>query len=156
MPQMAVEFKINLPFGLGDVTFKPNDIEKKAAWELYVELVTRIATQEIAANEALDREALNSLYSLFTSTRQVLRAAGPSAGLVQGTVGGVAVDVLNKGLRPFLTKWHPSLKSWEAVGKLDDNWPERQQFRSELAAVGRNLSRYAEALAIIAGVGNQI
>jgi hypothetical protein len=153
---MAVEFKINLPFGLGDVTFKPNDVEKKAAWELYVELVTRIATQEMAATEALDREALTSLYRLFTSTRQVLRAAGPTAGLRQGTLGGVAIDVLNKGLRPFLTKWHPALKSWEATGTAEDNWPPREQFRSELAAVGRNLSRYAEVLAAIAGVGNQI
>jgi hypothetical protein len=70
--------------------------------------------------------------------------------------GGVAINVLNKGLRPFLAKWHPALKSWEATGTPEDSWPEREQFRSELAAVGRDLSRYAEVLAAIAGVGNQI
>jgi hypothetical protein len=131
-------------------------VEKKAAWELYVELVTRIATQEMATDEGLDREALASLYSLFTSTRRVLRTAGPKSGLRQGTLGGVAIDVLNKGLRPFLTKWHPALKSWEASGTAQDRWPLRTQFRSELADMGRNLSRYAEVLAIIAGVGDQI
>jgi len=37
----------------------------EAAWEMYVELVTRITVAPLAANEGLLREALTSMYSLF-------------------------------------------------------------------------------------------
>jgi hypothetical protein len=56
------------------------------------------------------REAMNSLYSLFGSTREILRKAGPTVGASHDSVGGIAIAVLNKGLRPFLSKWHPLLQ----------------------------------------------
>jgi hypothetical protein len=150
------EIKVSLPFGLGGATWEPNPIEEKAAWKLYIELVTRVATQELSEHEGLDRDVLRSLYSLFGSTRRVLRRAGPTVGIAQGSLGGVAVAVLNKGLRPFLTKWHGHLTVWESSAKPGDEWPKRKEFRSELAALGMDLGRYAEVLAIIAGVeGNQ-
>ena len=112
--------------------------------------------KDLARNEGLDREALKSLYSLFPSTRKVLREAGPGAGVRQDSVGGVAIAVLNRGLRPFLSKWHPLLTGWESQRKSGEEWPMRSEFRSELERVSRELSRYAETLAVIAGVGDQM
>jgi hypothetical protein len=42
----SFKVSLNLPFGLGGLeqTWEPNDDEQKAAWELYVELVTRTTT----------------------------------------------------------------------------------------------------------------
>lgn len=67
-------------------------------------------------DQGLVREALNSLYSLFGTTRGVLKAAGPDVGASRDSVGGIAlaqpaagIAVLNNGLRPFLAKWHPLL-----------------------------------------------
>jgi hypothetical protein len=155
---MAVKlssFSLNLPFHLGGVTLKPDSTQKKAAWELYIELVTRVATQEMAVSEGLDREALKSLYNLFPSTRRILRSAGPGAGVGQGTLGGVAIKVLNQGLRPFLTRWHTRLSEWEHTHP-GQPWPEHQQFRAALAETAVELSRYSEVLATIAGVGDQL
>jgi hypothetical protein len=154
MQLSAIEVK--LPFGLGGATWKPDPVEKNAAWSLYVELVTRVATQELAEHEGLDRDVLRSLYSLFPSTRRVLRKSGPMVGVEQGSLGGVAIAVLNRGLRPFLTKWHGRLTAWECSAKPGEEWPERQEFRAALKAIGLELGRYAEVLAIIAGVGNQL
>ena len=76
MPRRS-SFKVslNLPFGLGGVeqTWVPDDDERLAAWELYVELSTRITTVPLHAGTGLVREALSSLYSLFGTTREILR-----------------------------------------------------------------------------------
>lgn len=92
--------------------FKPDPTTRKAAWELYVELVTRVAIEPLQLNHGLLRESLSSLYSLFPTTRQILRQAGPGVGASRHSVGGIAIAVLNKGLRPFLAKWHPLLLVW--------------------------------------------
>jgi hypothetical protein len=75
----SYKVSLNLPFGLGGVeqTWEPNDDERRAAWELHVELVTRIATVPLEPGAGLQREALTSLYSLFPTTRDILRRYGP-------------------------------------------------------------------------------
>lgn len=76
-------------------------------------------------------------------------------------MGGIAITVLNKGLRPFLSKWHPLLQVWEAKRPIDispkeheQNWSEEPKLRSELARLREDLEQYANALARIAGVEN--
>jgi hypothetical protein len=70
--------------------------------------------EPLADNEGLLREALNSLYSLFGTTREILKEAGPDVGASHDSVGGIAIAVLNNGLRPVLSKWHPLLQTWES------------------------------------------
>lgn len=50
--------------------------ERDAAWELYVEVVTRIAVVELKPGEGSLREALSSLSSPFATTRDILRKYG--------------------------------------------------------------------------------
>src|SRR5207244_862732 len=75
----SVSVSLGLPFGLGSIsgTWEPDEEERRAAWEMYVELITRIAVQELRESEGLLREALSSLYTLFGTTRQILRDHGP-------------------------------------------------------------------------------
>ncbi|HYX13803.1 MAG TPA: hypothetical protein VE944_05420 [Nostoc sp.] len=150
---------VSLPFGIGSMSWKVDTTQKKAAWSLYVELVTRIAVQPLEVDQGLVREAMNSLYSLFGTTREVLKAAGPDVGASRDSVGGIAIAVLNNGLRPFLAKWHPLLQAWEArrpVGvspkEHEQSWSEEPKLRSELEALRGGLEDYAKALAVIAGV----
>ncbi|MEH2178610.1 hypothetical protein [Nostoc sp.] len=150
---------VSLPFGIGSMSWKVNTTQQKAAWSLYVELVTRIAVQPLEVDQGLVREAMNSLYSLFGTTREVLKAAGPDVGAARDSVGGIAIAVLNNGLRPFLAKWHPLLQAWEArrpVGvsprEHEQGWSEEPKLRSELEALRGGLEEYAKALAKIAGV----
>ena len=88
----------------------------------------------------------------------MLREAGPDVGISTDSVGGIAIAVLNRGLRPFLNKWHASLSQWEqqhgnrAETAIPEKWQERSQFRDALAQLQSELLRYTKALADIAGV----
>ncbi|MDZ8068543.1 MAG: hypothetical protein RMY64_23415 [Nostoc sp. DedQUE08] len=149
----------SLPFGIGSVEWEADPTERRAAWSLYVELVTRIAVQPLEADNGLLREALSSLYNLFPVTRQVLKEGGPDVGATYDSVGGIAIAVLNNGLRPFLSKWHPLLQTWEAQRpphqspkEHECNWSEEPKLRDELESLRKDLEQYANALAVIAGV----
>ena len=124
-----------------EVTFKNED--KAAAWELYVELLTRSATQPLPEGSGNEQAALVSVYSIFPSTREILRARGPR------TIGfsKVAIPVLNQVIRPFTTKWHSESQA-DSFGDVD----RRAEFREELAALQEDLRRYNSLLAHIAGV----
>lgn len=154
--------EIGLPFGIGKTEWEFVLAERKAAWHLYVELVTRVSIEPLKDDEGSLRETLNSLYSLFASTRQVLREAGPDVGISQESLGGFAISVLNNGLRPFLSKWHPLLSDWEAMRHPDKSplrhekeWPQEKELRTELNTLSKELRTYAEALAIIASVNKK-
>lgn len=56
--------------------FRPNDVDKDAAWEMYIELLTRITTQQLKPNEGNEESALKSMYSLFGTTREILKEHG--------------------------------------------------------------------------------
>ena len=149
----------SLPFSIGSVEWEIDRTQSRAAWSLYVELVTRIAVEPLEADQGLVREALNSLYSLFGTTREILKEAGPDIGASINSVGGIAIAVLNLGLRPFLAKWHPKLQAWEAKRPPDlspkeheQQWSEEGNLRDELAKLRQDLKQYANALAEIAGV----
>ncbi|NJL20769.1 MAG: hypothetical protein HC895_08090 [Leptolyngbyaceae cyanobacterium SM1_3_5] len=150
---------VSLPFGLGSAEWEADLTQSRAAWALYVELVTRVAVQELASDAGLVREALNSLYTLFGTTREILREAGPDVGASRESVGGLAIAVLNQGLRPFLTKWHPMLQAWEvqrpeklSPKEHEQQWLEEPKLRQELGGLRVELEVYAQALAQIAGV----
>lgn len=156
---VATKLTVNLPFGIGSLELEADETERRAAWALYVQLVTRVAVQPLDEEHGLLREALNSLYALFEITRDVLITAGPDVGASPDSVGGIAIAVLNRGLRPFLSKWHPQLQSWEkdrpshfTPQQHEQGWPHAVTMRNELEQVRQGLEQYAHALAKIVGV----
>jgi hypothetical protein len=157
----ATKLTVGLPFNLGQLEFEPDETQQKAAWELYVELTTRIAVQPLGPEEGLMREALSSLYNIFGATREILRRAGPSVAQGPHSFGPMAIEVLNKGLRPFLAKWHPLLLAHEQKRPIDvsardheRSWEKFEEFRKELVKVQEQMMIYAEALSQIAGVAS--
>jgi hypothetical protein len=107
------EIKITVP-KVSELTFVVNNDARQVAWKLYVEVVTRISTQPLADEEGFIREALTSLYGLFGTTRDTLKASRPSVSVSgEQTVEHLAVTMLNNELRPFLSKWHPRLREFE-------------------------------------------
>jgi len=157
-PAKLTSVKIKIPW-VGEAEWNADPKERSAAWSLYGELVTRVAVQPLPIEQGYLREALTSLHSLFDSTRQILREAGPDIGASTTSVGGIAIAVLNRGIRPFLSRWHPALSDWESrrdpsvsPGEHERKWSERDQLQSELKKLQTNLESYAEGLASIAGV----
>lgn len=140
----------------------PSESERMAAFDIQVELVTRIGVQELAPGTGSLREALTSLKSLIDFTRATLHTY--SIGLERGTAGGaptvqsLAYGLINDVIRPFTSTWHPRLAAYEArcpadVAPLDHEtaWPEAERMRSELGALQGPLRRIADGLGGISG-----
>lgn len=140
---------------------------KSAAWEMYVELATRITTAELKSNDGLLREALNSYYSLFNTTREILKKYGTSIATPLNpndpTFGHLAVGVLNKFLRPLLSYWHPALQAWESRCNADVSpkdhekaWPQEASLRADIEKVRLEMLEYTKVLEEITGVADLI
>jgi len=133
--------KINLVFL--EMEWQPQEKDREAAWELYIEMLTRIVTQPLPAEEGDEKAALDSVFALFGITREILKRNG--RGCVQ--FSKIAVVVLNQVVRPFTAKWHKRALS----GAFNDA-PSRTEFRAELTTLQAILRNYTEALADIAQV----
>ena len=120
-----------------------NDGDRLAAWDLYVEMLTRVATQRLPSESGDEETALNSIYSLFQTTREILRQHGRGA----FHFTRIAIPVLNQVVRPFTAKWHKELLS----GSLEDG-DKRMEFREELEILQTDLRNYNRMLAEIAEV----
>ena len=133
--------KINLGFLEGE--FKPSDPDRAAAWELYVELLTRVTTQSLAPEDGDEKTALDSVYAVFPLTREILRRQGSGS----GEFAKLAIPVLNQVIRPFTAKWHRD----SLAGAFNDA-SQCQAFRSELGMLQIDLGNYTRALAAMAEV----
>ncbi len=124
-----------------EIAFKPAD--KNAAWELYIEMLTRIVTQPLPSAAGDEKTALDSIYALFGITREILRRHG------RGTIqfSKVAIPVLNQVVRPFTAKWHK-----ESIAGAFDCESKRKEFRGELEILQSELRNYNSMLASIASV----
>ncbi len=124
-----------------EISFQTPD--RDAAWELYIEMLTRIVIQPLPIEAGDEKTALDSVYSLFPTSREILRRRG------RGTIqfSKVAVPVLNQVVRPFTAKWHQ-----ESLAGAFDEETKRKEFREELEALQEELRNYNRMLAKIADV----
>lgn len=126
-----------------EMNWEPSDYDKDAAWDLYVELLTRITTQRLPEQQGVESEALQSIYNIFGLTRTTLKGHGRKA----ENFTKIAVIVLNQVIRPFTTKWH-RLKE---QGEFSD--PTRcAEFRNELMELQNKLKSYTKMLSELADV----
>ncbi|MEU6776581.1 hypothetical protein [Streptomyces sp. NPDC046759] len=150
------EVRVSVP-QLSELTFVVNNEAKQVAWRLFVETVTRVSTQPLADDEGLLREALTSLYGLFGTVREALKSTRPSVqARGEQTVEYLAITMLNRELRPFLSTWHPRLKAFEedSPDRPESEWPQSADCRAELRVVQADLRGYALGFARLAGVKN--
>lgn len=150
------EVKVTVP-QLSELRFVVTKDTKKVAWKLFVETVTRVSTQRLDNQDGLLREALGSLYSLFEVVRTTLKDSLPSNARGSApTVEQLAITMLNRELRPFLSRWHPALHRWELANPDADEsaWPDNAECRQELRVVQQHLREYALGYAKLAGVSD--
>ncbi|MEA3277047.1 MAG: hypothetical protein U9Q81_17525 [Pseudomonadota bacterium] len=132
--------KIRTPFL--EASWEPKDEDKDAAWDLYVELITRAATQRLDPEEGDEAAALKSIHDLFPLTRSTIKRNGRHC--INFT--RIAVVVLNQKVRPFTAKWHRRIVT-EALSDTD-----KKVFRKELNQLQADLRNYTRLLADLAGV----
>jgi len=133
--------KIKTPFLEAD--WQPKDKDKDAAWELYIELLTRIATQPLPKEHGDEATALNSIHKLFSLTREIIKKHGREC--IEFTK--IAIVVLNQIVRPFTAKWHKEL----IAGAFDDS-QKCNEFKEELLKLQTTLRYYTKMLSDMAGV----
>jgi len=79
--------------------------DRTAAWEMWVELDTRITTLPLNEKDGVDQSALTSIYQLFQIHRELSKRHGPNCkGYYQLAKGYFEHDI-----RPFTAKWHKQL-----------------------------------------------
>ncbi|MDX3571232.1 TIR domain-containing protein [Streptomyces sp. ID05-47C] len=137
---------------------RTSPVERAAAFDLHVELVTRVGVQPLGPEDGSLREALTSLHSLFATTREVLhRVAGetpPPRVLLR-----IAFVLTNEHLRPFLAKWHVALRQHEdtcppgrSFIEHERLWSRAEDVRAHLADLREPLTSAAEDLAALCGI----
>ncbi len=126
-----------------EMEFKPSEPDKKAAWDMYIELLTRITTQVLGDYDGDEQTALTSIYSIFPTTQSIIKDNGREC--IEFTK--LAIVVLNQIVRPFTAKWH---KISIETGFNDSD--VCKQFRNELQDLQKVLNTYTVMLADMAGV----
>jgi len=164
---VAIAVELGVPY-LGKITgtWKADEAEQEAAWELYIELVTRVLLAQLSPDEGSLREALSSLYALFTITRDILRRHGPAIARPKAgselSFGYLAIAILNHVLRPILATWHPLLLDYEhtrersiSVAEHERRWEKAAELRQMLRTARGVLVGYTNILAEVAGIPAQ-
>ena len=109
MRKHATQPTLSVPFLGISATWEPSTAEADAAWELLVEISTRVSTTALNDEHGSDWAIMASLHSLFDTTRRILRSHGkqtardPRNGNL--SLAAIATRMLNE-IRPFLTAWH--------------------------------------------------
>jgi hypothetical protein len=134
---------LKITAGFLEMEWVARDEDKNAAWELYVEMLTRVATQSLLPAQGRERAALESIYSLFPLTREIIKRNGRYS--INFTK--IAVVVLNQKVRPFTSKWHSKLSQDMCI--TDD---QVLDFRKDLLALQKDLRSYTGLLAQMADV----
>jgi hypothetical protein len=132
---------LSTPIGDAEIQFVTAD--EDAAWGLYIELITRTTIQPISDENGIELAILESVRSIFPTTRELLKEYGRKG----QAFSKIAVIVLNQVLRPFTTKWHKS-----AQNSLFEDATVAKEFRAELAALQADLRHFTSMLAEIARV----
>ncbi len=161
-----INVRLRLP-NVGEIrgTWRLTREEKQAAWELYIELATRVGGVTIGDGGPLLREMLNSHYDVFGATRDVLRRSGPAVAPrvapSELTFAVLVVEVLNGVLRPVIARWHPELAEYErsrpdglCMAEHEQRWGRAEECRRDLLACTKALLDVAAVFGEAAGAGD--
>ena len=133
---------LKLNIGFLNAEFKPDNNDRAAAWDLYIELLTRVTTQDLPVEHGDEKTALDSVFAMFSLTREILRRHGPSNEFAK-----LAIPVLNQVIRPFTAKWHKL-----SLASAFQDPAKCEEFRAELSLLQLRLRHYTQALSEMAGV----
>jgi hypothetical protein len=149
------EISLTVP-EFAEMKFAVNSEYRRVAWKLFIETLTRVATQPLSTDHGSLREAIDSLHRLFTDTRELLKTMHPSKPIGGITVEVCAVKMLNQEMRPFLSKWHVRLREFESrqPSTSESEWSENATCRKELEALRNRLISYTKAFGELAALKN--
>ena len=145
------EITVSVP-EFAEMKFAVNSEYRHVAWKLFIETLTRVATQPLGTEHGSLREAIASLHRLFTDTRELLKTMRPSKPTAGITVEVCAAKMLNQEIRPFLSRWHVRLQEFESRHNemAESDWQDNAACRKELEALRNRLISYTRAFGELA------
>src|SRR5438876_1871009 len=120
----------------GKEEWKPSPDDKTAAAMLHTQINSRITTQRLGYLDGVEKAALDSVYALFKTTRDI-NDRFPSA----RHFDAVAWEVLNTRVRPFTARWHRESERG-TLSALDAT----DEFRAQLSQLQNILRRFDSLL----------
>ena len=126
-----------------DMEWDPAEGDKAAAWDLYIELLTRNPIQYLQPDEGHEKEALESIHEIFGLVRENIKSyEQPCTELTK-----ISIVVLNQIVRPFTTKWYREILAggFQYIHK-------QREFTDELAALQKKMRIFTQMLADMADV----
>lgn len=153
--------EIELGIGAGSVKLAPNHDDLQIAYKLWVELKTRKLGLPFDEEHDVIIEVYNSWHEFFRITRELIKTVPVAKIRGQRSTQllvGISIDVLNKAIRPHLTKWQARFRHWHEVElknssqqsispqELQKKFPEYTQLISELKVTNVRLVAYAKTL----------
>lgn len=129
-----------IPPGRATDQWQPSDRDALLAWQIYTQLRTRIATQELPLRDGVEATALKSLVDFFGIAREAMMSEPRAL-----HVASLVVHFLNSHIRPFTARWHAKMEAGDLA-----NLDERFSFRSELVALQNILRAFAALFGQIA------
>lgn len=154
----AVELNIQLG-GIGTIRMTPTWEDIQIAHQIWTELVTRKAAVAMDAENDVICEIYDSWYALFQRIRELIGdVPGKCIRREKSTqaIVRIAIDTLNVGLRPHLTKWNARYRNWwentkDALKGMtpqehQKQFPAYSELLSEMQEVNRKLIQYADEL----------
>lgn len=135
MPELT-EGSFSINFGVVKLGGKLSEKDRQCAWELYTEIVTRVAVSGKRRDETsadfsgeIIAESLTSLHAFFQEARMIMRdfPVGQLREKDQSHLGILIHDLLADVLRPFLEKWQADFRAWwKQQDQSEGTWFEKQ------------------------------
>ena len=155
----SIEFEeFSLGIGQSNIKLKYNKKDQEIAYKLWVELNTRKIGIPYDVDYDVISEVYDSWYDFFKTARELLKDVPPSRLPHSTKLITVTTDVLNKGLRPHLTKWQAKYRKWydnnrNASGspqEIQRDFPEYDELLSDLLITNKNMIEYKKLMYKIA------
>jgi hypothetical protein len=148
---------------IGKIKIKPSYEIIRIAHQAWTELATRKAGLLFDDENDVISEVYDSWYEIFRQIRDLVKSI-PAEEIKNSNdaqiLVNILVDVLNKGLRPHLTRWQARFRHWYSDAQkksvdispqiLQRQYPEYNQLVEDLKRVNKQLVEFTDALKTIA------
>lgn len=152
--------EIKLGIGQSSVTVKYNRKDREIAYKLWVELNTRsIGVEFDEANDVIT-EIYDSWYKCFGITRELLKEIPENRIKSSLPLIELIVDILNKGIRPHLTRFQADFRRWYSLEstkqpnispqKLQRMYQDYEELIKDLKSTNEHMIEYKNLLKKIA------
>ncbi|MBR0413756.1 MAG: hypothetical protein IJI67_01635 [Clostridia bacterium] len=140
--------------GSNCITLKFDNRDKEVAYKLWIEMTTRKIGLVFDEENDVIVEIYDSWYEFFKITRELIKDI-PFEKKHTYQLIELTKDVLNKGLRPHLTKWQAKYRKWYALAaknsqktpqEIQREYPEYKELVNDLKRTNQNMLEYSDLL----------